>query len=592
MDAQDLDNWRNESTRALSKLERKQATDKSSFLASLDSTKRDVTAALTQLRSKFGKALSGLQAKIATAQSTLTAAHADLRATQTADKKAIRRGVREGARRLEASAESKLQAKGAVEKANVQAVIKAKTALVKELTQSTNALIDALRKRVKLAVQTEAADNAEQEQQLTTNDGKMQRWIRNTKAAEEGMQARLARLEERVTRRGARAEAEQNIMMAQLAAKLQRQVAAVNATVATASAQLVKQVQGSLGTRVARLEKKLGVVRQQTMTRLGNQRAALDRISTREKAQITSLQAQLVALRGRLAAVEAYSRGRTTMLGKRAEQAEADLRRRFAAMLQRRETITARIKQQTDAAYEQLQDDWTRRVNLQRSWLSRSLATQAADVERRLRVRSTRLSAQITVLERRLASIAQGNDRKQGVLRARIAQATSQRGAVEELEAQVVASLNAAKGGVSAFTTDTEGLDARTKAQVQELERQIDANQGISTSTAELVRTLRALTRDMAALRAQEGQRVRSLRGRVREAKSQASATGTFLRNQVARLERMLSTDANQRRRDTATAAAKTGAYQLRMDRCCPPPDPCIYGFVCVWVCVCGWVRG
>ena len=91
--------------------------------------------------------------------------------------------------------------------------------------------------------------------------------------------------------------------------------------------------------------------------------------------------------------------------------------------------------------------------------------------------------AQITVLERRLASIAQGNDRKQGVLRARIAQATSQRGAVEELEAQVVASLNAAKGGVSAFTTDTEGLDARTKAQVQELERQMDANQGISTST-------------------------------------------------------------------------------------------------------------
>ena len=38
MDAQDLDNWRNESTRALSKLERKQATDKSSFLASLART--------------------------------------------------------------------------------------------------------------------------------------------------------------------------------------------------------------------------------------------------------------------------------------------------------------------------------------------------------------------------------------------------------------------------------------------------------------------------------------------------------------------------------------------------------------------------
>ena len=46
MDAQDLDNWRNESTRALSKLERKQATDKTSFLASLASTSVDNEVAI------------------------------------------------------------------------------------------------------------------------------------------------------------------------------------------------------------------------------------------------------------------------------------------------------------------------------------------------------------------------------------------------------------------------------------------------------------------------------------------------------------------------------------------------------------------
>ena len=51
--------------------------------------------------------------------------------------------------------------------------------------------------------------------------------------------------------------------------------------------------------------------------------------------------------------------------------------------------------------------------------------------------------------------------------------------------------------------------------QVDDLERQIGRNQGIATATDELLRTLEALKRDVAALQTQEGSRDTQLRASV-----------------------------------------------------------------------------
>ena len=91
---EDLDNWKTESTRALTKLTTKQNGDKADFARSLLTTKKDVYTALRGLRGKFNAVLSDLTIKIAAAQSTLTIAHTVLKDTQVSDKAAIRRDVR------------------------------------------------------------------------------------------------------------------------------------------------------------------------------------------------------------------------------------------------------------------------------------------------------------------------------------------------------------------------------------------------------------------------------------------------------------------------------------------------------------------
>jgi hypothetical protein len=176
---EELGNWKTESQRALTKLEKKQGDDKESFLRSLLATKSDVRGALRNLRTKFTSALNDLVGKINTAQGALTAAHQQLKSTQERDKVTIRSDVKEGVNSLQQNTLAKLTAKGNEEKQNIQTIINAKQQLVQELTKSTNKLIDAMRNRVKLAVSSESSDNQGQENQLTSNDAIMNRWIRN-----------------------------------------------------------------------------------------------------------------------------------------------------------------------------------------------------------------------------------------------------------------------------------------------------------------------------------------------------------------------------------------------------------------------------
>lgn len=521
-------------------------------------TKRDVNGALRQLRRKFGKALSDLTNKIVTAQSALEAAHLQLKATQARDKKTVRRDVRRGVTSLQTSAGSKLKAKGDAEEKNIQTIINAKSALVAELTKSTNKLIAALRSRVRLAVRTEAQDNQDQEKQLASNDAIMQKWIRNSEAGESGLEARLDRIEERVKRRQERAEADQNIMVAQLAAKLRRQVAWLNSTFAATNSRSVSAVQGSLGQEMAKLQKKLGIVRGKTLKRLSQQKAALETLDKGQANAIRALQNQLAALQARLKRVEEYSRGRTSLLVKDTKDAEKNLRTRLKRMMEVRKQQTQRIKDNTDDTYRRLQDDWTSRVETQRDWLTRSLQNQAQTIERRLQTLSTQLTNKITRLETRLGQLAQSNDRRQDRLKRRIEQETSRRGAVEELEAQVKQKLRASKASLVSFSADMSQLEENTKTEVGELERKIDLNQGITTSTDELLRTLRALKRDVNTLRSQESSRDRELKRRMGRSKTKSDSTESFLRSQLRRLERMLEHDSNERRRGRAQTQAKT----------------------------------
>jgi len=564
---EDLDDWKTESTRALSKLEAKQGADKNSFLQSLRSTQSDVRTALRKLRRKFNAALTDLNGKITQVTTTLKGTHQQLKDTLARDKVLVRRDVKGGINALQSSTLSKLHTKGKTEKENIQTIINAKTVLVRELTASTNKLIAGLRNRVRLATAKEASDNQGQEQQLNTNQAQMNKWIRNSQAGQSGLEARLERLEERVKRRQERSQSDQTILVAQLASKLQRQVAWLNSSFASSNSGMVSTVQGTLGQRMAGLERKLGAVRAKTLRRLARQKLVLESLDKSQKKDIAQLQLQLAEVEARLKRVGEYSRGRTSRLVQDAQDAEANLRVRLDRMMTSRKDQTERIKASTDRTYQQLQDDWTRRIETQRQWLSSSVQRQAQGIENRLKRLSRQLENQITRLDNRLTSLSNRNDNSQDWLKRRVAQETDRRGAVEVLEHEVARRLDDAKSGVVAFKADMAQLESNTKTEVEELERKIDENQGISTSTAELLRTIKALKRDVKDVSTQERQRDRDLRGRTSTAKREADATQTYLESQVRRLERMLTHDSNIRRRNRSSSEAKAGAYQMRMDR-------------------------
>jgi len=563
----DLDNWKTESTRALTKLERKQSDDKDGFVSSLLATKTDVYKALLLLRRKFNTALTQLTTKIVSAQNTLTAAHATLKTSQSSDKATIRRDVRQGVGRLQNSAHQKLVAKGNLEKKNIQTIISTKQVLVAELTQSTNKLIASMRNRVSLATSTEANDNTGQAKQLSSNDAIMHKWVRNSAVAESAVEARLDRIQERVKRRQQRAEADENILVAQLASKLQRQVAWLNSTFSSTNSAMVSEVQGTLGQQMSQLEKKLGQVRSRTLARLGQQKVALASLDKGQSKAIRNLHTQLTALQVRLKTVEQYSRGRTSMLVKDTEDSEANLRARLTQMMDGRRQQTAQIKSATDRTYASLQNGWTRRVETQRDWLSASLASRATSLDNRLNSLSAQLSSQIATLEKRLGSLSRNNDKEQKTILQRIARMTATRGAVEQLEAKVASRLDVSKAAVVSYTADLGALEGSTKSEVEALERKIDENQGISVSSAELLRTLKALRRDVKTLQTHEKLRDKSLSTQVRGAKTKADSTQTYLESQLARLERMLTHDSNERRRGRSQSEAKSAAYGMRMDR-------------------------
>ena len=523
--------------------------------------------ALRQLRKKFTTALSELNTKIDTVSTTLKGTHEQLKDMVARDKGLVRSDVKNGVNALQTSTLTKLGSKGEEEKQNIQKIIDAKTVLVKELATSTDTLINALRNRVQLATNKEASDNLAQEQQLNTNNADMNKWIQSSRTRQSGLQARLERLEERVKRRQERSMSDQTILVAELASKLQRQVAWLNSTFASSNSAMASKVQGTLGQQMAGLESKLGKVRAETLRRLAQQKLDLETLDKSQKKAVAELQLGLSQAKERLMKVEEYSRGRTSQLVQDAEQAQADLRQRLDTMMKSRQRQTELVKQETDRTYQELQDDWTRRIETQRQWLSQSVQTQARAVENRLKALSTELENQISRLDNKLTTLSTRNDNSQNLLKQRIARETGARGEVEQLEAEVVRRLDAAKEGVVAFNADMSQLETSTKTGVEELERKIDQNEGISTSTAELLRTITALKRDVEGLSAQERERDEDLRGNTTETKREADATKAYLEDQVRRLDNMLTHDANVRRRNRAQTEAQADAYQMRMDR-------------------------
>ena len=142
------------------------------------STKSDVMKALQTLRMRFQMDVSTLVDKIAWAQGNLTKTHTELQSSQANDKLTIRRDVKTGVGSLEQQTLTELNTDGDAEKSNIQSIISAKELLVNQLARSTDVLILALRNRVRLATGKEDTDNTAQENQLKSNDGTVQKWIR------------------------------------------------------------------------------------------------------------------------------------------------------------------------------------------------------------------------------------------------------------------------------------------------------------------------------------------------------------------------------------------------------------------------------
>ena len=115
---------------------------------------------------------------------------------------------------------------------------------------------------------------------------------------EDALESKLARIEERVKRRQERAGAEQTILVAQLASKLQRQVEWLNSTFTSENSGLVTSVQGSLSQKVAVLDKTLAFVRRDSLAKLTAQKVALAALDKEQKdaVQVRALLALLALL--------------------------------------------------------------------------------------------------------------------------------------------------------------------------------------------------------------------------------------------------------------------------------------------------------
>ena len=173
---------------------------------------------------------------------------------------------------------------------------------------------------------------------------------------------------------------------------------------------MASKVQDTLGQQMAGLESKLGKVRAETLRRLAQQKLDLETLDKSQKKAVAELQLGLSQAKERLMKVEEYSRGRTSQLVQDAEQAQADLRQRLDTMMKSRQRQTELVKQETDRTYQELQDDWTRRIETQRQWLSQSVQTQARAVENRLKALSTELENQISRLDNKLTTLSTRND--------------------------------------------------------------------------------------------------------------------------------------------------------------------------------------
>ena len=115
---------------------------------------------------------------------------------------------------------------------------------------------------------------------------------------EDALESKLARIEERVKRRQERAGAEQTILVAQLASRLQRQVQWLNSTFTSENSGLVTSVQGSLSQKVAVLDKTLAFVRRDSLAKLTAQKVALAALDKEQKeaVQVRALLALLALL--------------------------------------------------------------------------------------------------------------------------------------------------------------------------------------------------------------------------------------------------------------------------------------------------------
>ena len=115
---------------------------------------------------------------------------------------------------------------------------------------------------------------------------------------EDALESKLARIEERVKRRQERAGAEQTILVAQLASRLQRQVQWLNSTFTSENSGLVTSVQGSLSQKVAVLDKTLAFVRRDSLAKLTAQKVALAALDKEQKdaVQVRDLLALLAVM--------------------------------------------------------------------------------------------------------------------------------------------------------------------------------------------------------------------------------------------------------------------------------------------------------
>ncbi|EKX53204.1 hypothetical protein GUITHDRAFT_150343 [Guillardia theta CCMP2712] len=189
------------------------------------------------------------------------------------------------------------------------------------------------------------------------------------------------------------------------------------------------------------------------------------------------------------------------------------------------------------------------------------------DLERDIANFQRQLESQTAQLQERMKRMKGRDDDMEQDLSKRIDKAKEERRRVERLEEDVWGNYLHAKSALAGLKEDTKEREQSTDASMASLERELNNNQGAADSITRIQQTLAALKTRINELARGVGVKSDGLRTKEADANELGEVATAFLRSELERLQRLLDSSVNERRRIRSQAEGSMRDFQLRLEK-------------------------